>query len=198
MTTRMTRRGFVALAGGLLLGGALAGTAVAQQQEWAPGTGPMGAGGGPRSGGRPGAGAAGLAGAPHAAIAAALGISSEELFAAQRSGKTIIQLAQEKGIDPEMVVTAARAAQKAALDARVQGGQLTQEQADQMQARMEAGIRAHMAGQAGAGRMGTPGAGMRGAGFGQGTGPGMGSGMGTGGGPGRHGPGMMPGFGPQR
>jgi hypothetical protein len=143
-------------------------------------------------------GAAGQAGAPHQAISAALGISSDELFAAQRSGKTVAQLAQEKGVDLETVVAAALGAQKSALDAQVQAGRLTQAQADQMQARMNVGIRAHVAGQFGPGMTGGPGFGMRGPGFGPGMGAGLVPGMGSGMGPGRHGPGMMPGFGPPR
>jgi hypothetical protein len=178
----MTRRGFVVLAGGLLLGGALTGTALAQQAPeapWGPGACPMGFGAGPGAGRGPGAGpAAGVPGAAHQAIAAALGISSEELFAAQRSGKTIAELAQEKVVDLETVVAAGLAAHKQALDTRVQAGQLTQAQADQMQARMEAGLRANVAGQFGPDGQGGPG-------------------FGPGAGRGRRGPGMGPGFGPR-
>lgn len=180
MKVRLTRRGFVALAGGLLLGGAVAGTAFAQQAagpSWGPGACPMGAGGGPRSGGRPGAGPMGQAGAPHAAIAAALGMNSEDLFTAQRSGKTIAQLAQEKGVDLDTVVKTALEAHDKALDAQVQAGRLTQEQADSMDARMEANVRTMVTQQHGPG---------------SGGGPGSGSGMW----PGRRGPGMGPGFGP--
>jgi hypothetical protein len=197
MSGKLTRRGFVALAGGLLLGGALAGTAVAQQSTeapWGPGTCPMGFGGGPRAGRGPGAGggpnfgpgagrgpgagpAAGLQGTTHDAIATALGMSSDELFTAMRSGKTVAQLAQEKGVELEAVVKAALEAHDKALDAQVQAGRLSQEQADLMDSRMEAKIRAMIAGQYGPGSGGGPG-----------SGPGMG--------PGRRGPGMGNGFGP--
>jgi hypothetical protein len=197
MSGKLTRRGFVALAGGLLLGGALAGTAVAQQTPeapWGPGSCPMGFGGGPRAGRGPGAGGgpgfgpgagrgpgagpvADLQGTAHGAIAAALGMSSEELFAATRSGKTIAQLSQEKGVDLETVVKAALEAHDKALEEQVQAGRLSQEQADRMDARMEARIRAMVAGQYGPG---------------SGGGPGFGPGMG----PGRRSPGMGPGFGP--
>ena len=191
MSGKLTRRGFVALAGGLLLGGALAGTAVAQQSTeppWSPGACPVGFGGGPRAGRGPGTGpsagrgpgagpAAGLQGTTHGAIAAALGMSSEELFTAMRSGKTIAQLSQEKGVDLETVVKTALEAHDKALDEQVQAGRLSQEQADWMDSRMEARIRAMVAGQYGPGSRGGPG-----------FGPGMG--------PGRHGPGMGPGFGP--
>jgi hypothetical protein len=201
MSGKLTRRGFVVLAGGLLLGGALAGTAVAQQATdapWGPGACPMGFGSGPRAGQGPGAGggpgfgpgggrgpgagpAAGLQDTTHGAIAATLGLSAEELFTALRSGKTIAQLAQEKGVDLETVVTAALEAHDKALDAQVQAGRISQEQADLMDSRMEARIRAMVAGQYGPGSGGGPG-------FGPGMGPGMH--------PGRRGPGMGPGFGP--
>ena len=189
MRGKLTRRGFVALAGGLLLGGALAGTAVAQQTTeapWGPGACPMGSGIGPHAGRGPGAGPAagrgpgfgpgeGLHGAAHGAIASALSMSSEDLFTAMRSGKTVAQLAQEKGIDLEAVVKAALEAHDKALDEQVQAGRISQEQADWMDARMEANVRAMVAGQYGPGMRGGPGPGM---------------------GPGRRGPGMGPGFGP--
>jgi hypothetical protein len=189
MRGKLTRRGFVALAGGLLLGGALAGTAVAQQTTeapWGPGACPMGSGIGPHAGRGPGAGPAagrgpgfgpgeGLHGAAHGAIASALNMSSEDLFTAMRSGKTVAQLAQEKGIDLEAVVQAALEAHDKALDEQVQAGRISQEQAELMDARMEAYVRAMVAGRYGPGMRGGPGPGM---------------------GPGRHGPGMGPGFGP--
>ena len=153
MNGKLTRRGFVALAGGLLVGGALAGTAFAQQAPVDPNACPMGFGDargpgrGQGVGAGPGAGrsrgfgpAAGQPGVAHEAIAAALGMTSDELFAAQRGGKTVADLAQEKGVDLETVVTAAVGAHKQALDAQVQAGQLTQTQADQMQARQPEGL----------------------------------------------------------
>ena len=116
-------------------------------------------------------------GVAHEAIAAAFGMTPEELFAAQRAGKTIAQLAEEQGVDLETVVAAAIGAHKDALAARVQAGELTQAQPDQAQARMEPRIREHVVGLYGPGDRG-----------GRGFGPGMG--------PGRRGPGMGPGIGP--
>jgi hypothetical protein len=133
----------------------------------------------------------GPAGAPHEAIATALGISSDELFAAQRSGKTVAQLAQEKGVELDTVARAALDAHAKALDALVQAGRLTQEQAEWMDAHMESNIVAMLSGQFGPGMMGGPE-------LAPGRGPGMGPGSGPGAGPGRHAPGMMPGFGPWR
>ncbi len=210
MSGKLTRRGFVAVAGGLLLGGALAGTALAQQSSqapqgpWGPGACPMGFGGGPRAGHGPGAGpaagggpgagpaagrgpgfgpGAGMQGTMHDAIASALGISTDDLSAALRSGKTVAQIAQEKGISLETVAEAAEKAHDEALAAQVQAGRLTQEQADWMDARMEGNLTAMLSGQHGPGMTGGPG-----------FGPGRGSGRR---GPGM-GPGMMPGFGPGR
>jgi hypothetical protein len=127
----------------------------------------------------------GWQGTPHEAIAQALGITSDELYAAQVSGKTVAQLASEKGVDLETVVAAALGMHKQGLDAQVQAGRLTQVQADWMQTQMPANIRVHFAGQHGRGG---------------GMGPGM---MGPGH---MHGPGQMrgpghmwgPGYGPQR
>ncbi|MFN8633075.1 MAG: hypothetical protein U0893_04410 [Chloroflexota bacterium] len=202
MNGKLSRRGFVALGAGLLLGGAFVGTVAAQQAPqapWGPGACPMGAGMGPWSGGPTGVGPGGAGGTMHAAIAAALGMSTDELFAALRSGKTVAQIAQEKGVDFETVVKAALDAHDKALDAQVAAGRLTREQADWMDAHMEANVRAMLSGQYGPG-MGTgrggpatgPGRG------GPGMGPGMGPGWGPGMGPGRGGPGMMPGGGPSR
>jgi hypothetical protein len=198
MSERISRRGFVALGGALLFGGALAGTALAQQGTETPWTCPMGFGTGPRvgagpwSGGGPDAGPVGQAGTMHQVLADALGMSTDELFAAQRSGKTIAQLAQEKGVDFETVVTAVLEAHDKALEAQVAAGRLTREQADWMDAHMEANIRAMLAGQHGPGMMGGPGFGVRGPGFASGMGPAMMPGMG----PGRRGPGNGPGSGP--
>lgn len=195
MSGKLTRRGFVVVAGGLLLGGALAGPALAQQTTeapWGPGTCPMGFGAGRGPGAGPSAGGglgfgpgSGMQGTMHDALAAALGLSSDELLAALRSGKTVIQIAQEQGIALDSVVEAAKKAHDAALAAQVQAGRLTQAQADWMDARMEAHLQTMLSGGYGPGT-------MRGAELGPGMGPGFGPGMG----PGRRGPGMMPGFGP--
>jgi hypothetical protein len=134
----------------------------------------------------------GWQGSSHEAIAQALGISSSELYAAQVSGKTVAQLASEKGVDLETVVAAALGTHKQGLDAQVQAGRLTQAQADWMQAQMQANIRTHFSGQYGPGSMMGPG---------QMMGPGSMFGPGRTWGPGHMGgPGHMwgPGYGPQR
>ena len=139
----------------------------------------------------------GWQGTPHEAIAQALGISSDELYAAQVSGKTVAQLASEKGVDLETVVAAALQSHKQALDAQVQAGRLTQPQADWMQGQMTANIRTQFSGQYGPGYGMGPG--MMGPGHMYGPGPMRGPGHMYG--PGQTwGPGHMwgPGYGPQR
>jgi hypothetical protein len=133
---------------------------------------------------------AGWQGTLHEAVAQALGISTDELYAAHAAGKSVAQLAAEKGVDLETVVAAALGTHKQALDAQVQAGRLTQEQADLMQTHMTTQIGAHFAGQFGP-MMGQGGM----------MGPGMMMGAGMMGGPGHmNGPGHMfgPGHGPRR
>jgi hypothetical protein len=135
-------------------------------------------------------------GAVHEAVAQALGISTEELYAAHAAGKTVAQLASERGIELDTVTAAVLQAHKQGLDAQVQAGRLTQEQADLMQTHMTAQIGAHFSGQFGP-MMGQ--GGMMGPGTMMGPGSMMGAGMM--GGPGHmSGPGHMfgPGHGPQR
>jgi uncharacterized protein YidB (DUF937 family) len=67
---------------------------------------------------------------PMAAIAKTLGMTQTELMTAMRDGKTIAELAQEKGVSTEAIVNAIVAAQKEMLDQAVAEGHLTQAQAD--------------------------------------------------------------------
>lgn len=59
-----------------------------------------------------------------------LGMTGEELMAALRDGKTIAGLAEEKGVDTQIIVDAYLAQWKEKLDAQVADGTLTQEEAD--------------------------------------------------------------------
>lgn len=141
--------------------------------------------------------ASGWHGATHEAVAQALGISSEELSAARAEGKTVAQIAAERGVDLDTVTAAALQSHMQALDAQVQAGRLTQAQADAMQAQMSAHLGAMFSGQYGSGW--GMGLGMMGAGHmhgpGQMGGPEHMSGPGA-----MWGPGPMwgPGYGPQR
>jgi hypothetical protein len=103
-------------------------------------------------------------------IATALGISVDELTAAERAGKSVATLAQEKGVDLQKVIDAVLAPHKAAMAAMAGASRMTQEQIDLMTKVMEAQLRAQFA---------SPPA--PGYGYGFGYGPGYG---------------MMPGYGP--
>ncbi len=59
-----------------------------------------------------------------------LGISAQEVHAARLAGKSLVQIAQSKGKGETDVTNALLAARKAALDARVKSGAITQAQAD--------------------------------------------------------------------
>lgn len=66
------------------------------------------------------------------ALADALGLTPDELTAQINSGKTLAQLAQEKGIETSELAAAMQTALKSSLDQAVKDGTLTQDQADQM------------------------------------------------------------------
>lgn len=65
-----------------------------------------------------------------AAVAEALGISVEELEAARAEGKTLADLADEYGVELDVVQAAIQAARDEALQQAVNDGIITQEQAD--------------------------------------------------------------------
>ncbi len=66
------------------------------------------------------------------AIAAALGITVEELDAARADGQTVADLAEELGVDMADVNAAVQAAKEEALAAAVANGDITQAQADRL------------------------------------------------------------------
>lgn len=83
----------------------------------------------------------------HEAVADALGITEEELEqAVWEDGKTMWQLAEERGIDPIDVQEAMSEAREAALEQAVQDGVITQDQADWMLSRMASGYGPGMGG----------------------------------------------------
>ena len=69
------------------------------------------------------------------AVADALGMSVEELDAAQAAGKRLSDIASEQGVALSAVQEAVQAAHKAAITQAVADGLLTQQQADQLQNR---------------------------------------------------------------
>jgi len=70
------------------------------------------------------------------ALAETLGLTSDELTAEVSSGKTIAQIAEEKGVSRTDLVAALETAHSDALAQAVADGNLTQEQADSIQAQM--------------------------------------------------------------
>jgi len=71
------------------------------------------------------------------AFAEKLGMSAEELNAALAEGKTMWQIASEKGLSTDEIVTLKQEARSAAVEKAVASGALSQEQADWMQERMQ-------------------------------------------------------------
>lgn len=76
------------------------------------------------------------AGAP-ATIAKALGISDSDLTTALQSGKSVADVAKEKGVDLSKVVDAVVAEQTTALKQAVTAGRITQQQADDRIAKLK-------------------------------------------------------------
>jgi len=89
--------------------------------------------GGRGPGGRGGPGA--RFGDPIATAAAALTMSEADLHTALEGGKTIAQVAQDKGVDPNAVITALTDAANKAIDQAVTDGRLSADQATQAKAK---------------------------------------------------------------
>lgn len=109
-----------------------------------------------------------LCGSMGTAITELLGISATELCEARQSGKSLAELAAEKGIEKETVVDTLIVARRQSLQELVAAGKITQEQADacleNMKARVEDNIESNISGNSSQGRKGC---GM-GGGFGKG------------------------------
>jgi hypothetical protein len=174
----------VTLAGGLVVGSIVATGVSAQTTPPGPGFGPgygmMGGGFGPRSqtatpqGPGAGFGMTGGGFGPnvgHAAIANALGITSQELWDARVAGKSVADLAKDENVDLSTVVDAVLAAHTAQLDAAVKAGTLTQAQADAMQALMKSRIQSQFQANTAGGAWGPGMMGGRGMADGRGFGP---------------------------
>lgn len=71
------------------------------------------------------------------AIAEKLGLTAEELTAQFESGKTLAEIAQERGVSTSDLAATMESAMKAGLEQAVQEGALTQEQADLMLQHMD-------------------------------------------------------------
>jgi hypothetical protein len=148
------RKKWILLIGGalvVLLVAGLAGAAVVSAQEPTPEPGTS-ASPGWRGGGRDGRGRGDPAGGflhgngrweAFDAAADALGLTPVELFAELHEGKSLEEVAETQGVDPETVydaVDAARAEQmREAIEQAVEDGTLTREQADRMLEQQEQG-----------------------------------------------------------
>lgn len=123
----------------------------------------------------------------HAATAEALGLTVAELDAELAAGKTLVEIAAERGVDIDTVLEARREARAAVIETLVDEGVITRERADWMLERMESrGAMGMGSGPCFGGSpqgMRGPRAGyghMRGYRFGDGQGPGMSRGFGRG------------------
>ncbi len=67
-----------------------------------------------------------------------LGMTREEVFEQRAAGKTLSQIANEKGVSDQQVIDAMVSAYKDRLDEAVKNGRITQAQADWLLARMKA------------------------------------------------------------
>ena len=90
---------------------------------------PQGGHGG--KGGQGGQHGGGRRGEALSTAATALGMEKDELRDELRSGKTLAEVAADKGVDVQVVIDALVAEAKAHLDQKVADGDMTQEEADQ-------------------------------------------------------------------
>jgi hypothetical protein len=72
------------------------------------------------------------------AVTELLGMTPEEIFTERSAGKTLSQIANEKGVTDQQVIDAVLAGQQEAIDQAVADGKITQEQADWLVARAKA------------------------------------------------------------
>ena len=79
-----------------------------------------------------------------ATAAKAIGISEADLQTALRNGHSVAQVAQAKGVDPVKVITALVEEPKAKLAEEVKAGRITQAQADEHLADLQARITEHV------------------------------------------------------
>jgi len=152
---RRFRRNAVAVgaAVGLTLGGL--GVAAAQTDS-STSTAAAPAAPAPPADGRGHRGGPGKAGVGLVTAAKAIGISKADLKTALRNGQSVPQVAESKGVDPAEVITALVEEAKAKLAEAVKAGKITQAQADERSADLQARVTEHV------NRTGGPGKGGRG------------------------------------
>lgn len=74
----------------------------------------------------------------HDTVAKTLGIATEQLYAERSAGKTLAQIAKDKGVSEQQLTDAILAALKQFTDQAVKDGRITQAQADWVQAQAKA------------------------------------------------------------
>lgn len=75
-------------------------------------------------------------------VAKVLGMTEEQILAELRAGKSLVQIAEAKGVSKDALAEAILADHKVKLDAAVAAGRLTKEQANAMAERMQAQVKA--------------------------------------------------------
>lgn len=104
---------------------------------------------------RPGVGtpqagvAAGLPRSFHDDVARLLGLSVDELTALHRSGKSLLDIAKERGVDAAKLQAELAKARDAAIDQAVKAGRISEAQAAMMKARAQVAIQTMLERQAG-------------------------------------------------
>ena len=105
-----------------------------------PGTGTMTPGAGMGAGGMMGRGAPAWAGQPEE-VATLLGMSAADIQAERLAGKSLVQIAKDKNIDEDKLISTILDAKKADLAKLVDDGKLTQAQMDLMVEHMQAQVK---------------------------------------------------------
>lgn len=120
-------------------------------------------------------------GSMQADLAEFLGISQEDLQAERQSGKSLVQIASEKGVSEQELVDYVIGQRKARIDQMVSDGKITQEQADQHEQMMAERVKENLnRTDVGPNGFGNGGRGNKAAGEGAGAGMGKGPGNGQG------------------
>jgi hypothetical protein len=97
------------------------------------------------------------------AITNLLGMSQEQIYTERSAGKTLSDIAKEKGVTDQQLIDAMLAGQQEVIDQALADGNITQDQADWMLERMKTNAPFMLSNPFGPGRMG----GMRGGGYGR-------------------------------
>ena len=141
---RRFRRNAVAV--GAAIGLTLGGLGVAAAQTDSPTPTPAAPAPAPRPGhhGRGHGGGPDKAGVGLATVAKAIGINEADLETALRNGQSVAQIAQSKDVEPAKVITALVEEAKAKLAEEVKAGRITQAQADEHLADLQARITEHV------------------------------------------------------